>query len=55
MQKNMVKKFHLSTIINFIFFIIFNVILLSSSLWLYTSSINSIQNETNNYFKQNKK
>ncbi|NQY94599.1 MAG: hypothetical protein HRT43_10560, partial [Campylobacteraceae bacterium] len=55
MQKNMVKKFLLSTIINFIFFIIFNVILLSSSLWLYTSSINSIQNETNNYLKQSKK
>ena len=48
-------KFHLSTVINFVFFTIFIALLFSSALWFYNSSIKTIQNETNNYFKQNKK
>jgi len=49
------QKFHLSTVISFVFFIIFVVLLFSSALWFYNGSIKTIQSETNNYFNQNKK
>lgn len=55
MKKNRIKKFHLATVVNFIFFILFVIILLSSLLWLYNSSIKSIQNETDNYLNQSGK
>jgi len=49
------QKFHLSTVISFVFFTVFITLLFSSALWFYNSTVKSIQNETNNYFKQNKK
>ncbi len=49
------QKFHLSTVISFVFFTVFITLLFSSSLWFYNSTVKSIQDETNNYFKQNKK
>lgn len=55
MIKNKSQKFQLSVIVNFGFFIIFIFILLSSAFWFYNSSLKSIQNETNNSFKQSNK
>jgi len=49
------QKFHLSTIISYIFFILFITLLLGSALWFYTSSLKTIEDETKNYFKQNSK
>ncbi|NQY94120.1 MAG: hypothetical protein HRT43_08160, partial [Campylobacteraceae bacterium] len=49
------QKFHLSTVISFVFFTVFITLLFSSAFWFYNSTVKSIQNETNNYFKQNKK
>ena len=48
-------KFQLSTVISFVFFTLFVVLLFNAALWFYNSSLKSIQNETNNYFKQNTK
>jgi len=55
MKKNHINKFRLSSIINFIFFVIFTIVLITSSLWLYTSSVKLVQNETYNYLKQSSK
>jgi len=52
MKRNFIKNFRLSSIINFIFFIIFTIVLIASSLWLYTSSVKLVKNETYNYLKQ---
>jgi len=53
MGKLRLQKFNLSTVISFVFFAIFITLLFSSALWFYNSTIQSIQKETNNYFKQN--
>ena len=48
------QKFHLSTVISYIFFIVFMTLLLGSTLWFYNSSIKTMEYETKNYFKQNR-
>jgi len=55
METRKFQKFHLSTVISFVFFTLFVTLLVSSALWFYNSTIKTIQSETKNYFKQNKK
>ena len=55
MKQNTIKKYQLSTIINFVFFVIMIFILFNSLLWLYNSSLKSIKSETNNYLIQSSK